>query len=170
MESSGIQVVLPNMIEFIPMLIAFVIVAIVLYKFGWPKFEQMLEARKDKIEGALKESEEKRIEAEQLAQSYKEKLEEAQNQADEILKEAKLKGIEIGKKLEDDAKQQAEVTTQKAKLAIEQDRKAAEQSIKSQSVDVAIASIRKLLTDDLTDDQHRKIIEKYVNESGSLKA
>lgn len=30
MESSGIQVILPNMIEFVPMLIAFIVVAIVL--------------------------------------------------------------------------------------------------------------------------------------------
>ena len=33
-QKSGIEVVLPNMIEFVPMLVAFIVVAIILGKFG----------------------------------------------------------------------------------------------------------------------------------------
>ena len=170
MENSGISVILPNMIEFIPMLIAFIIVAIVLWKFGWPKFEGMLEARKSKIEDDLKESESKRIEAEKLVEDYKKKLEEAEKQADEIIKEAKLSGSEIGKDIEESAKKQAESTTEKAKLTIEQQKKAAEQDIKTKSVDIAIAAVKKFVSKDMTDAEHRKLIEKYVKEAGSLKA
>lgn len=170
MESSGIQVILPNMIEFIPMLIAFIIVAIVLWKFGWPKFEGMLENRKSKIESDLKVSEEKRIEAEKIVEDYKKKLEDAENRADEILKEAKISSSEIGKKIEDDAKLQAKSTTEKALLSIEQQKKAAEHDIKVQAVDIAFSAVQKFVSNDMTDEQHRKLIEKYVNEAGSLKA
>ena len=55
-EKTGIAVILPDPIEFIPMLIAFLILAIVLGKFGWPKFEGMLEKREKTIADALEQS------------------------------------------------------------------------------------------------------------------
>ncbi len=170
MESSGISVILPNMIEFIPMLIAFIIVAIVLWKFGWPKFEGMLETRKNKIEEDLKESEAKRVEAEKLLEEYKTRLKDAEAHADEILKEAKAQGVEVGKSLREEAKKQADAATEKAAQTIEQRKKAAEHEIKMQAVEVAVTAMRKFLSNDLSDDEHRKIIEKYVNDAGSLKA
>ena len=42
-ESAGISAILPDMLEFIPMLVAFIILLIILGKFVWPKFEGMLE-------------------------------------------------------------------------------------------------------------------------------
>lgn len=170
MESSGIQVILPNMIEFIPMLIAFIVVAIILWKFGWPKLEKMLEERKNSIESALKESEEKRIEAENLLNEYKKKLEEAEIKADEIIKEAKISGLELGKKIEDNAKDQAKLTTEKAEMAIDQKQKAAELEIKQLSVDIAMTALKKFISNDLDDEKHRKLIEKYVKESGNISA
>ena len=97
-------------------------------------------------------------------------LEEAENTADEILKEAKLSSSEIGKNIEEAAKKQAESTTEKAKLAINQQKKAAEQDIKTQAVDIAMTAVRKFVSTDLDDKEHRKLIEKYVKEAGSLKA
>ena len=167
-EKTGIQVVLPNMIEFIPMIIAFIVMAIILYKFGWPKFEQMLDNRKNTIEGAIKDSEEKREESERILNEYKQKLADAEDQADEIIKNAKISGREIGAKIESDAKQNAEATTQKARLAIDQSKKAAQQEIKSEAVDVALTAVAKFVSNDLTDDEHRKIIEKYVLEAGNI--
>lgn len=170
MESSGISVILPNIVEFVPMLIAFIIVAIILGKFGWPKFDAMLEKRKSSIENALKESEEKRVEAEKLANEYKEKLATAQQQANQILKDAKLSGIQIGKEIEDAAKEHANATTQKAQLFVEQQKRSAEHDIKTQAVDIAFSAIKKFISNDMTDEEHRKLIEKYVNEAGSLNA
>ena len=41
-KAAGINAILPQMEEFIPMLVAFIILWIVLAKFGWPLFEGML--------------------------------------------------------------------------------------------------------------------------------
>lgn len=170
MESSGIQVILPNMIEFIPMLLAFIIVALVLYKFGWPKFEEMLDKRKNKIEDSLKEAEEKNLESERLLQENKDKLAQAESSADEIIRDAKISSTEIGNKIEDKARQQAESIQNKANLAIEQQKRAAEQEIRTQAVDIAFSAIKKFISEDMTDDEHRKVIEKYVQEAGRLEA
>lgn len=167
-QKSGLEFILPNMVEFIPMLLAFIVVAIILWKFGWPKFEGMLEKRKSTIESALKDSEEKRVEAEKLLEQYKEKLAEAQNKADEILKAAKVEGSTIGSKIEAEARKKAESNVQKAKISIEQSKKTAEQEIKSEAVDIAMSAVEKFVKQDLSDDQHRKLIEDYINEAGSL--
>ena len=57
-QEGGISAILPDMAEFIPMLIAFIILWIILAKFGWPMFAGMLEKRENTIREALKKSEE----------------------------------------------------------------------------------------------------------------
>lgn len=167
-EKTGMQFVLPNMIEFIPMLIAFIVVAIVLYKFGWPKFEAILDERKSTIEGALKESEEKRIEAEKLLESYKKQLADANAKADKIINDAKLDGAKLSSKLEAEGKEKADMQLSKAKLSINQSKKKAESEIKEQAIDIATAALVKLVSNDLTTDQHKELIKKYILEAGSL--
>ena len=48
-DTGGISAILPDMLEFIPMLIAFIILWIILAKFGWPMFNGMLEKRENTI-------------------------------------------------------------------------------------------------------------------------
>ena len=55
-------------------------------------------------------------------------------------------------------------------MAINQQKKAAEQDIKTQAVDIAMTAVKKFVSTDLDDKEHRKLIEKYVKEAGSLKA
>ena len=65
-SSSGIGAIIPNPIEFFPMLIAFIILCIVLGKFGWPMFNGMLEKREKSIRDALEQSENAKVEAEKV--------------------------------------------------------------------------------------------------------
>ena len=41
-QEGGISAILPDMAEFIPMLIAFIILWIILAKFGWPMFGDII--------------------------------------------------------------------------------------------------------------------------------
>ena len=56
-EEGGISAILPKMDEFIPMLIAFVILWAILAKFGWPIFEGMLAKRENTIREGLEAAE-----------------------------------------------------------------------------------------------------------------
>ena len=58
-SEGGIDAILPKMNEFIPMLVAFIILWIVLAKFGWPLFDGMLVKRETTIREALEKSEQK---------------------------------------------------------------------------------------------------------------
>ncbi|MBR3258301.1 MAG: F0F1 ATP synthase subunit B [Eggerthellaceae bacterium] len=169
-ESGGISAILPSMTEFIPMLVAFVIVAIVLWKLGWPMFDKMLAKRENSIREALEKSEAARVESERVLAEYKAQLEDAKAQAAAIVADAKKTGEAMKADLTAKAEAEAEGMIAKATAAIEAERKAAVADLQGSVADMTVALASKIIGGDLSDDEHRKIIERYVREAGSLNA
>ena len=87
--AGGLSVILPNMLEFVPMLVAFIILWIILAKFGWPMFAGMLEKRENTIREALKKSEEAQIESERVLAEYNKQLADAKAQSAQIIADAR---------------------------------------------------------------------------------
>ena len=145
-EAGGISAILPDMAEFIPMLVIFILLWIVLAKLGWPKFEAMLSKRETMIKDALEKSEEARIESERVLEEYRVQLAAA--------------------------KAQSEATDMiaKARTAIEAEKKAAIAELQSSVADTSVAVAARLIGEDLSESEHRKMIERYVNEAGSFDA
>ena len=161
-ESSGVAAILPQMDEFIPMLVAFIILWIILAKFGWPLFEGMLVKRETTIKDALEQSEKARVESERVLAEYKRQLEETKAQSAQIIADAKKTGESV--------KADTATMIEKAHAAIEADKKAAIAELQGSVADMSVAVASRLIGEDLSDDEHRKIIERYVNEAGSFNA
>lgn len=169
-EKTGIAVILPDPIEFIPMLIAFLILAIVLGKFGWPKFEGMLEKREKTIADALEQSEKARQESERVLEEYKQQLADAKSQAAQIIAEAKQTGENTRAQLAKQAQDESAAMIEKARGAIEAEKNAALAELQGSIADISTQVCARLIGEDLTTDEHRKVIERYVNEAGSFHA
>ena len=169
-DKTGIAVILPDPIEFIPMLIAFLILAIVLGKFGWPKFEGMLEKREKTIADALEQSEKARQESERVLEEYKQQLADAKSQAAQIIAEAKQTGENTRAQLAKQAQDESAAMIEKARGAIEAEKNAALAELQGSIADISTQVCARLIGEDLTTDEHRKVIERYVNEAGSFNA
>ena len=169
-EKTGLAVILPDMNEFIPMLIAFVIIAIILWKFGWPMFEGMLEKREKTIAEALEKSEEARIESERVLAEYKSQLADAKSQAAQIIAEAKQTGEAVEANIKKKAEEEATSMIEKARTAIEAEKKAAMVDLQSSVADLSVDVAARLIGNDLSDAEHRAIIERYIKEAGSFHA
>ena len=167
-EKEGVAVILPDMNEFIPMLIAFIVLWIVLAKFGWPAFEKMLQKRTDTIQADLQKAEDARIEGERTLAEYKAELEQAKTQAAQIVADAKRTGEAAKAEIAAAAQQEAASMIEKARTAIESEKKAAIAELQGSVADTSIAVAGKLIGTDLTDAEHRAIIERYVQEAGSF--
>lgn len=167
-ETSGIEAILPQMNEFIPMLIAFIILWIILAKFGWPVFDRMLTKRENMIKDSLEKSEAARQESERLLEEYREQLEGAKSQAQQMLNNAKLSGEALEAEIAQRAREEADAMVSKAKIAIEAEKKAAIAELRSSAVDTSIAVAERLIGEDFSDEEHRKLIARYVEEAGSL--
>ncbi len=169
-KAGGIAQILPDMIEFIPMLVAFIILWIILAKFGWPMFNGMLEKRENTIREALKKSEEAQIESERVLQEYRQQLADAKAQAAQIISDARATGEAVKADISAKAQSEAEDMIAKAKVAIEAEKKQAVAELQGSVVDISVDVAAKLIGEDLTEGEHRKIIERYVSEAGSFNA
>lgn len=164
----GIAAILPDPIEFVPMLIAFVILCIILGKFGWPMFEGMLEKREKTIAEALQKSEEARIESERVLSEYQKQLADAKAESANIVSEAKETGEAVRADITKQAQEESAAMIEKARNAIEAEKNQAMSELKGSVADLAIDVASRLVLKDMDDAEHRAIIERYINEAGSF--
>lgn len=167
---AGIATILPKMEEFIPMLVCFIILVLILGKFGWPLFEGMMDKRATMIKESLEKSEEARVESERILAEYKQQLAEAKTQASQIVADAKNTGEAAKAEITARAQEEAASMIEKARVAINAEKKAAIAELQGSVADTSIAVASRLIGNDLNDDEHRKIIEHYVNEAGNFNA
>ena len=166
----GIAVIAPDMIETVPMLIAFIVLVIILAKFGWPMCEGMLEKRERTIAEALQKSEEARIESERVLAEYQKQLADAKAQASQIIADAKQTGEAVEANIKKRAEEEAATMIEKARTAIAAEKKAAMGELQSSVADLSVDVASRLVGNDLSDADHRAIIERYINEAGSFNA
>lgn len=169
-ETSGIDAILPVMSEFIPMLIAFLILWFILAKFGWPVFENMLSRRENAIKDALKAAEDARLESERMKAEHDDQLAEARALAAQIVSDAKKSAEAVGADITKKAQEQADEMIAKARNAIELEKRAAIEQLQGSVADMSISVASRLIGNDLDDAEHRAIVERYVKEAGSFNA
>ncbi len=169
-SSTGIATILPNVEETVPMLIAFILLWIILAKYGWPAFSNVIKKRNETITNSLKQAEESRQESERVLAEYKKELADARSEAAEIVAEAKKTGEATRAQITAQAQKESEEMIKKAKAAIEQEKRNAIEELQGSVADISCDVASKLIDQDLSDDEHRKIIERYVKEAGSFHA
>jgi F-type H+-transporting ATPase subunit b len=165
---SGVAAILPDPVEFVPMLIAFLILVWVLAKKGWPLYEGMLKKREDTIRTALEESEKARVESERVLEEYKKQLADAKAQSAQIVANARETGEATRASITKQAQDESTAMIERAREAIEAEKKAAIDELQGSIADISVEVASRLIGEDLTDAEHRKLIERYVNEAGSF--
>ena len=169
-NAGGITAILPDLNEFIPMVIAFLIVAVVLAKFGWPVLENIIDKRESSIKEALEKSEEARIESERVLEEYREQLAQARQESIAILAEAKQSGEAVRADIVAKAQSEADDIVAKARQSIETEKNAAIAELQSSVADLTVAVVAKVVGEDFSDAEHRKLIENSIAKVGNLDA
>ncbi len=166
-ENTGMKLLLPNMAEFIPACIAFIIIWIILAKFAWPMVLKMMEERESKIQGDLDAAEQAKTKAESDAKAYSDRLAAAEREAADIVAQAKREGEEERARILAQAQKDAAATIAKAHDAVDSERKKAMAELSGSVIDLSVEIASKLVGNDLTDDQHRRLAERYLQEVGA---
>lgn len=164
----GINILIPKLSEFIPSVIAFLIIWFIFAKMAWPAVSSMMDKRSETIKESLASAEAARIEAQQLLDEYKNQLADARRESAEILAEAKRSGEVVRADITSKAQAEADEIISKARVAIENEKKQASADLQSSIADLSVSVAGKLLGEDLNDEQHRKLIEKYISEVGNV--
>ena len=150
------------------MLLAFTVVFFVLAKYGFPAIINMVDERKKYIDESLKKAHEAserleniKQEGEAILQDAREKqaqiLREAAESRDAIVEQAQVKAREEGARLLDDAR-----------VAIEQEKKAAIADIRKQVATLSVEVAEKILRKNLSGDQAQMdLIERMLDDVSS---
>ena len=166
----GIGILIPNLSEFIPALIAFLVIWVVLAKFAWPMIVGMLDKRQETIKNNLDEAEAAKTEAQRSLEEYKKQLADARREAAGIVDEARRAGEQVKADITAQAQAQADEMIAKAKKSIEKEKLAAIADLQSSVADLSVAVAGRFIGEGLSDADQRKLIEKYVAEAGALDA
>jgi F-type H+-transporting ATPase subunit b len=135
----------------------------VLWRFAWGPILAALEAREKGIQNSLDEAKSRQEEAAKLLEEHKAQLADARRQAGEILAEGREAGDRLKKELEGKAREESEAILTRARAEIEREKEAALDTLRKESVDLALAAASKLLHTKLDDDQDRKLVMEYVD-------
>lgn len=139
-----------------------------LYKFAFNPINAMMDQRAATIESSLKHAEEVRIEIDQMKKETQANLADSRKEAQEIVARATKAAEDAKTEIVNKAHEEADNFKVKAKAEIEAATEQAKKELKDTSAVLAIMAAEKLLGRAITDEDHKKMVDQFVNEAGDM--
>ncbi|MBQ7468718.1 MAG: F0F1 ATP synthase subunit B [Bacteroidales bacterium] len=147
------------------MVLIFLVVLGILWKFGFPMITGMVEKRTAHIDESLRLAREAEERMKGLAQEQKELIEKTRVQQSQMLKEATATKDAIVAKAQEEARQQAEIIIEKARVEIAAEKESAMREIRRDVAALSIQVAEKILRDRLAPEQRQaEYIDKLIGE------
>ena len=150
------------------MTIVFIVVFLILWKWGFPVIVKMVNDRKEYIDGSLKKAREAN---EKLANIQKEGellLQQAREKQSEILKEASATRDAIVEKAQEKARDEGARIVSDARTEIENEKQAAISEIRNQVAKLSVQIAEKILREKLKGDKEQnELIDRLLDEVSS---
>lgn len=170
-SSNKAEILIPKMAEFIPALIAFLIIWVVLAKFAWPQILSMMDERGKRIQESLDEAESTKKKAIASRKEYDELVTDARRKSADIVLEARKDAEAERARIIEAAHKEAEDIIAKAHANAEDERNAIYAAAAASIADLSVSVASKIVGETLDQDgEQRRLIERYVKEAGSLNA
>ena len=151
------------------MLIAFLVVFVLLAKFGFPVITGMVEERKNFIDESLRKAHEAQERLANIEKEGESILQEAREKQAQILKEAAETRDAIVEKAQERARAEGARLLDDAKIAIEQEKKAAIADIRAQVATLSVEIAEKVLKQNLKDDKSQMdLIDRMLDDVATV--
>lgn len=144
----------------------FAILVFLLGKFAWGPILEAVEGREKGIQSALDEAAQRNAEAAKLLEEHKAQLADARRQASELIAEGRTAGESVRKDIEEKARTEGQAIIERARTEIERERDAALETLRRESVELALAAASRLMQENLTQAKDRALVERYLGELG----
>ena len=150
--------------ELIVGLIAFAILFFFTWKWVLPKFKQVLEERREQIQGEMEKAETTRKEAEKLQEDYRKQLAGAREEANKIIEEARATAEQMRRDLQAKAEEEAQATVARAQEEIGTERDRAFQELRAQVGSIAVELAERVVGQSLDEQAHQRLIDEFIDE------
>jgi len=151
----------------------FLLLLAILWRFAWGPILSAVDAREKGIQQAIDEAAARNAEAERMLVEHRAQLADARRQANELMAEGKAAGERLRKDIEDKAREEGQALLERARAEIGRERDAALETLRQESVELALAAASRLLRETLDSEKDRELVERYLSElheQGSVSA
>ena len=150
------------------MTLVFVIVFLILWKWGFPAIVKMVNDRKAYIDGSLKKAREANDKLANIQKEGELLLQQAREQQSKILKEASDTRDAIVEKAQDKARDEGARIISDAKAEIQNEKQAAIRDIRNQVAELSVQIAEKILRQKLSGDKEQnELIDRLLDEVSS---
>ena len=157
------SVLIPELPDLIWGSIAFILILVVMIKFGVPRINAALDARSDAIAGGIKRAEEAQAEAQAALSQYTEQLAGARAEAGKIREDAREDAKVIRAELIEQAQADAARLVANAQVQIDAERASALASLRSEVGGLALDLASGVIGESLTDDKKAAgIVDRFL--------
>lgn len=147
------------------MFIAFLIVFLILGKWGWPVIIKSMNTRADTIDKGVEDAAEAKRQLDNAREEARKYMEEAQQKQAEMLREAAKMKSQIIEEAKLEASAEAKKVMDAAKTSIEQQRKEAELQFKNEVSRFSIEIAEKMVRRQMSDDKNQtELVNKLLDE------
>jgi len=162
----GLGINLPTLVA---QIINFAILFGLLFLVGYKPLTRMFDERSKKIKESMEQTEYIKQQAAQAEEEVKKRLEAASKEGQEVIARAMRTGEEIQRETQEQAKQDAEAFIARARVEIQRERDEAVDELRQEFADLTILAAEKVIDRSLDKKAHRKLIDKVLEESATLK-
>jgi F-type H+-transporting ATPase subunit b len=160
--------ILPEADELIFGSLAFLLVFVVLARYAFPRLNQGLRQREEKIRGDLERAEEARKEAEASLQRYEQQLQEARAESGRIIEEARKTAESMRRDLLAKAEDESRAVVARAQEEIRAERDRAIQELRGQLAEWSVDLAGRVVGASLDKRRHLKLVEEYIDEVAGM--
>jgi len=160
------EMIIPKIPQLLTQVLGFIIFVLILKKYAWGPILDLLDQRRDKIDGDYEAAEKNLAEAEQLKGDFESKLADIKVIEREKVQEAVKRGEDLAEGIVGKARAQAEEVKTKAAQDIEIETQKAQLELRDSVVSMAIGAAEKVIGEQLDDALHRKLIQDYIDSMG----
>lgn len=150
--------------------VVFLLLLGVLWKFAWGPILDAVNQREERIQAHLDQAAGQREEARQLLEEHKRQLADARRQSQQIIQEGREAAEQVRRDLEQKARAESDAIIERARREIEREKESALETLRQESVELALAAASRLLHERMDRETDREIVLDYLEDLAERRA
>ena len=141
--------------HFVAELVAFLLLAFLIYRYVWPRLRLMMEERQDAVQHQVEESEQASQQLEQAQHRFDQAVAEAREETAKIRDDARADATRIRQELREQAKREVERIRQRGEEDLAAQRDQVVRQLRAEIGALSFESAQRMITEALTDESRR---------------
>ena len=145
-------------------LIAFCIFIFITYRYLWPSFSSLLDARQEEIAGGLEAASQSQRKLEEANEESRKLVEDAKSEASNLINLAGTRGDQIVDEAKNQAIEEQKKIKASAEADIEQNIIKAKEGLKQEVAALVISGAEKILNKEIDEKSNKEIVDALIKE------